>query len=712
MRRASLGGVLFVLFVLLLVLGFVGCRSTSSPTAPPATAESPSARGAVWQAGVSFVDIAASDDHTCAARSDGAVYCWGEGDQGQLGVVAKGPQLPVRVPGVDEAVQVSASSSSICARTKAGQVFCWGHEGSPKAVSGLKSAAVQIETCRGSCARHADGTVSCWGDISAYVDDKTTLYGHEKPFVVPGLSDAVGLACLPTVFCAKRKTGVAFCWGAVEEEMTAASAPNPDPEPTKKSFESPITQSASASSVTSCFGGQCWSTDVEVFEKEFPDEDKVRSISVAGARSYARGASHACSVASSGEVFCRGDELGELVDNRGRFGDHDSKGMIRGLLARTIAAGERHTCAITLARSIVCWGDNMSGQLGDGYSGTFAAPTRVAGLGRIRGLAASTRYSSASPQIAAIEESSGRLGWWWKYGTPEPIDVSFSPLSVAYNGALMCAIGSGGEAMCALISGVAKPPTWIKTSGKQFFVSIDVGGEHICAIDADANVWCWGSNRKGALGNGTSADSATPVRVKGLADVVELEAGDAHSCARTSRGKVYCWGKNNQGRLGDGTTVMRRIPVAVTGLEDATDIAVGKDTTCAARRNGSVVCWGRALDTPSRLPSAGLREVEGISPSVGLTVGCSHACSRTEGGKVQCWGSTRHGQASVYLMKNANRQISGLPSVRGLAASCENTCAVTKDGEAYCWGARSGVGDGIKPYRAEASAISPPADGW
>lgn len=71
----------------------------------------------------------------------------------------------------------------------------------------------------------------------------------------------------------------------------------------------------------------------------------------------------------------------------------------------------------------------------------------------------------------------------------------------------------------------------------------------------------------GQLGDGTRIDRSTPIDVVGLsAGVAIIEAGDYHSCAAMVSGGVKCWGLNRSGQLGDGTTIDRYTPVDVDGL--------------------------------------------------------------------------------------------------------------------------------------------------
>jgi alpha-tubulin suppressor-like RCC1 family protein len=91
---------------------------------------------------------------------------------------------------------------------------------------------------------------------------------------------------------------------------------------------------------------------------------------------------------------------------------------------------------------------------------------------------------------------------------------------------------------------------------------LSAGSSHTCAVVESGDVFCWGRNLYGQLGDGTLTQrETTPVQVSGLTGVSELGAGLWHTCALTEAGEVFCWGHNDHGQLGDGTTTDRARPV-------------------------------------------------------------------------------------------------------------------------------------------------------
>src|SRR6266853_460502 len=97
------------------------------------------------------------------------------------------------------------------------------------------------------------------------------------------------------------------------------------------------------------------------------------------------------------------------------------------------------------------------------------------------------------------------------------------------------------------------------------FASVGAGSDHTCGLTASGTAYCWGSDAYGALGDGTTTSSGTPVPVAGGLTFVGLSAGFTHTCGLAATGAAYCWGQNVYGALGDSTSADRSAPVAVRG---------------------------------------------------------------------------------------------------------------------------------------------------
>ena len=134
---------------------------------------------------------------------------------------------------------------------------------------------------------------------------------------------------------------------------------------------------------------------------------------------------------------------------------------------------------------------------------------------------------------------------------------------------------------------------------------LSVGEYHVMVLKSDRNtIWAWGVNSNGQLGNGTMADSYTPVQVlasasTALSNVIAINCGEVHSLAVKSDGSVWDWGYNGYGGLGNNLTTDLSYPVQVqvlsattTYLSGVVDAKGGEYDSMALKNDGTVWTWG------------------------------------------------------------------------------------------------------------------------
>jgi len=220
---------------------------------------------------------------------------------------------------------------------------------------------------------------------------------------------------------------------------------------------------------------------------------------------------------------------------------------------------------------------------------------------------------------------------------------------------------------------------------------------HICVLTEAGGVRCWGDNRNGAIGDGTTINRIVPTQVAGLTSgVAAIATGDRVSCAVKSSGDVWCWGCSDRGCLGDGTNIDRTVPTRVVGLTaPIAAISMGMSHVCAINSERGVVCWGSKGDGEfaDRRDNQWGRpnQVVGLeSGVVAISSGGAHTCAITENGAALCWGFNGFGQLGdgTKTSRDIPTGVVGLGNkVMAISAGHRHTCAVRVSGEALCWGA-------------------------
>ncbi len=352
-----------------------------------------------------------------------------------------------------------------------------------------------------------------------------------------------------------------------------------------------------------------------------------------------------------------------------------------GISATAITNGLADTCALRASASASCWGRNSVGQLGDGTRDDRPFPTAVTNLTSVVAIVAGTLHT-----CALLADGTARC--WGENSHGSVGDGTNSPNS--------------GQPLPTAVTGLTNA------------LAIAAGADHTCALIADGTARCWGSNRSGQLGDGTTgngtsnSDRLLPTAVTGLTNAVAIAAGADHTCALIADGTARCWGSNRSGQLGDGTTGNgsrnsdRPLPTAVTGLTNAVAIVAGSDHTCALLADGTARCWG---NNPSGQLGDGTNNerlvpntVVGLTNAVAIAAGNNYTCALIVVGTARCWGDNLFGQLGNHnSTEPLPVTVNGLTNTFAIAAGEAHTCAIKATGAVFCWG-QNGEGElGIGP---------------
>lgn len=257
------------------------------------------------------------------------------------------------------------------------------------------------------------------------------------------------------------------------------------------------------------------------------------------------------------------------------------------------------------------------------------------------------------------------------YAVPRPIHVLGLPAGT------VTAVATSEKANCALISG---------------------------------SVYCWGGNDEGAVGIGTYTYSEPPTKVIGLdgKTITSLVAGYRFICASDGH-DVYCWGRNNYGQLGNGTTDNANVPTVISSLsgKNITSIDAQGYNACAVA-DGVPLCWGDNSDWAQIDPTyvdvwiPRALDMSTMNGKTATSVSVSEAgfCMIASDSNAYCWGNDYEGALSFGDGSGASYYTPQKVTLPGPVTSLEMgdyySCALS-NGAVYCWGTSyyGNLGNGV-----------------
>jgi alpha-tubulin suppressor-like RCC1 family protein len=230
------------------------------------------------------------------------------------------------------------------------------------------------------------------------------------------------------------------------------------------------------------------------------------------------------------------------------------------------------------------------------------------------------------------------------------------------------------------------------------WTSISSGYETTLAINSNNQIWGWGMNSRGSLGfdPGVNRIINTPTQITTLNNIKEISTAYYSSIGIKTDGSLYSWGENSAGQLGNGTTDNNYTGVRV-GTDTNWDKVITTNTpnSFAIKTDGSLWAWGNNLDgelgigefgyisTPTQLFAATTTPTK---PKIFASSNSSFQIKAD--GTLWAWGLNSSGQLGLgdKINRNYGIKVGNDSDWEMVSHSISFTIALKKDGSLWAWG--------------------------
>jgi len=586
-----------------------------------------------------FTKLSTSYEHTCAIDAEGALWCWGRNDQGELGVGDQKIRLvPTRVGGSNDWQHVSAGEEMTCGIRAGDSLWCWGED-----LSGMNRPALLPTQVAGAwrtvaaghqayCAIGVDGAMSC----RRY---QTML----TPAGLPATIQPVSVSTTHDLTCVIDAQQQLHCFGLNNSGQAGTGTRDPvdvaTPHQIPGAWQSVSVSDLHACALAASGAMSCWG--------ECGWGQLGRSCSTPGApvvvddRTYlsvSTGVNHTCAVRDDGAMVCFGDNTGGQLGSLGGLPLTRRPTAIVGFDGwTTAAAGILHSCGLRADGEAWCWGINSSGQLGDGGGGVAYAPVPI-------DVGPWTTVNVSRGTACAIR-GDGSLWCWGSNGVGQVGDGSL------YERRRPVQVGTEHD--------------WIAVANAQAVT---------CGIRAPGTLWCWGSNDREQLAVGDVVEgSAVPLQIGAASGWTEVALTDRKACGILA-GSLMCWG--------NGVIT----PTPPPGMSRAMTSLRGHNGGFLALEAGRAYGW--SSNDPTTTPR------DSITDWSTVDLGRDHSCG-LRGDAVWCLGQNYNGQlGSDEIDPLVLTQEATLASWSSVDVGGNATCAIATDGHLACWGIATMIGIG------------------
>uniref|UniRef100_A0A6P7FTJ3 HECT-type E3 ubiquitin transferase n=1 Tax=Diabrotica virgifera virgifera TaxID=50390 RepID=A0A6P7FTJ3_DIAVI len=289
------------------------------------------------------------------------------------------------------------------------------------------------------------------------------------------------------------------------------------------------------------------------------------------------GGKHCLALSADNDVYSWGEGDDGKLGHGNRFSCETPKLIeaLQGYEIIDIACGGAHSAAITSSGHLYTWGKGRYGRLGHGDSEDQLKPKLIEALLGYKVI--DVACGSGDAQTLCITDDDNV----WSWG-----DGDYGKL------------GRGGSDGC-------KVPMKIESLAGLGVIKVECGSQFSVALTRSGSVYTWGKGDYHRLGHGTGDHVRRPKKVAALQGkkIICIATGSLHCVACSDEGEVYTWGDNDEGQLGDGSTNAIHRPRLVTHLQSnvkkITNVACGSAHTLAwSTSNASSACARLPLVAP------------------------------------------------------------------------------------------------------------------
>jgi len=268
--------------------------------------------------------------------------------------------------------------------------------------------------------------------------------------------------------------------------------------------------------------------------------------------------------------------------------------------------------------NLFSWGYGLAGWIGDGQ-----------------------RFSRSSPvQIGSI------TNWL------ESCAGSYNSLAIRDDGRMyLWGNNNYGQGNWTKIQGRSSP---VQTGG-DYWATAGLGRNSVIAVTTGGQLWTWGQNSSGMLGqnirSSEMAGRSSPVQVGTDTNWLRGLMGEGGAMAIKTNGQLFAWGSNNQGQIGNnGGAIDRSSPVQV-GYGGWAKIASGTYTRLAIKENGTLWAWGYNSNgecgVSSRIDKSSPVQIGALTTWTEVAACNFNVYALRSDGTMWSWGDNHNGQLGI-----------------------------------------------------------------